>query len=111
MKSPMALMSGFNALAALAPAPPIVPAWVADRKSTRLNSSHIQISYAVFCLKKITRNLRRAFATDPRSSSRAAVVRAHRHGVVGVYPAHARRVCGAMERLVPERRDRAAELS
>src|SRR2546430_5272430 len=27
--------------------------WVdADRKSTRLNSSHSQISYAVFCLKK-----------------------------------------------------------
>src|SRR2546430_3657622 len=25
-----------------------------DRKSTRLNSSHSQISYAVFCLKKIT---------------------------------------------------------
>src|SRR5690606_41248621 len=23
-----------------------------DRKSTRLNSSHVQISYAVFCLKK-----------------------------------------------------------
>src|SRR5256886_9407902 len=27
-------------------------ALVADRKSTRLNSSHSQISYAVFCLKK-----------------------------------------------------------
>src|SRR5699024_12700985 len=28
-----------------------------DRKSTRLNSSHVSISYAVFCLKKkITRN-------------------------------------------------------
>src|SRR2546428_2386833 len=27
-------------------------AWPADRKSTRLNSSHDQISYAVFCLKK-----------------------------------------------------------
>src|SRR5690349_24200733 len=27
----------------------IVPA---DRKSTRLNSSHVEISYAVFCLKK-----------------------------------------------------------
>src|SRR2546430_12298919 len=27
------------------------PAWE-DRKSTRLNSSHSQISYAVFCLKK-----------------------------------------------------------
>src|SRR3712207_8343541 len=32
-----------------------VRAWVeleADRKSTRLNSSHANISYAVFCLKK-----------------------------------------------------------
>src|SRR5256886_7324164 len=26
--------------------------WCGDRKSTRLNSSHSQISYAVFCLKK-----------------------------------------------------------
>src|SRR3712207_7038776 len=26
--------------------------YVADRKSTRLNSSHANISYAVFCLKK-----------------------------------------------------------
>src|SRR5690554_6996121 len=25
---------------------------VSDRKSTRLNSSHVRISYAVFCLKK-----------------------------------------------------------
>src|SRR5437773_9484479 len=31
----------------LLPAPTLV-----DRKSTRLNSSHITISYAVFCLKK-----------------------------------------------------------
>src|SRR5437667_1281226 len=31
-----------------------------DRKSTRLNSSHITISYAVFCLKKkITRRINR----------------------------------------------------
>src|SRR3712207_8891444 len=28
------------------------PDVVADRKSTRLNSSHANISYAVFCLKK-----------------------------------------------------------
>src|SRR3712207_8740767 len=28
------------------------PAGRADRKSTRLNSSHANISYAVFCLKK-----------------------------------------------------------
>src|SRR5438874_5297418 len=29
-----------------------------DRKSTRLNSSHVEISYAVFCLKKKKRRLR-----------------------------------------------------
>src|SRR5690625_1833195 len=28
-----------------------------DRKSTRLNSSHVAISYAVFCLKKKTKNI------------------------------------------------------
>src|SRR6267378_6352359 len=31
-------------------------AQAADRKSTRLNSSHVEISYAVFCLKKKNRN-------------------------------------------------------
>src|SRR5437868_9915909 len=30
-----------------------------DRKSTRLNSSHVSISYAVFCLKKKTDHERR----------------------------------------------------
>src|SRR5690554_7531517 len=29
-----------------------VPLYTLDRKSTRLNSSHVRISYAVFCLKK-----------------------------------------------------------
>src|SRR5437773_6026678 len=33
-------------------APYMGEVWVPDRKSTRLNSSHITISYAVFCLKK-----------------------------------------------------------
>src|SRR6266496_4695378 len=32
--------------------PADVPADDRDRKSTRLNSSHVEISYAVFCLKK-----------------------------------------------------------
>src|SRR5207249_10423223 len=36
--------------------PPCACQWehrqAADRKSTRLNSSHVSISYAVFCLKK-----------------------------------------------------------
>src|SRR2546427_8010042 len=30
----------------------LMPQFLQDRKSTRLNSSHSQISYAVFCLKK-----------------------------------------------------------
>src|SRR5438874_8107991 len=32
--------------------PRIEPELSKDRKSTRLNSSHVEISYAVFCLKK-----------------------------------------------------------
>src|SRR5690606_39940382 len=34
------------------------PAPLQDRKSTRLNSSHVKISYAVFCLKKKTKKYR-----------------------------------------------------
>src|SRR5438067_2512977 len=30
----------------------VLPVLAGDRKSTRLNSSHVSISYAVFCLKK-----------------------------------------------------------
>src|SRR3989442_8552894 len=46
------LDAGFNTLD---------PSFAGDRKSTRLNSSHVRISYAVFCLKK--KNKR---ATMPR---------------------------------------------
>src|SRR3989454_9137124 len=35
-----------------------------DRKSTRLNSSHLVISYAVFCLKKKKKKLRHHIAAD-----------------------------------------------
>src|SRR3989442_16038720 len=31
---------------------PVCSRGISDRKSTRLNSSHVRISYAVFCLKK-----------------------------------------------------------
>src|SRR2546426_2394509 len=34
------------------------PEQVEDRKSTRLNSSHLVISYAVFCLKKKKKNIK-----------------------------------------------------
>src|SRR2546427_11358202 len=36
---------------------PLAAAVARDRKSTRLNSSHSQISYAVFCLKKKKRKV------------------------------------------------------
>src|SRR2546429_2729621 len=49
-----------------------------DRKSTRLNSSHGHISYAVFCLKKKNHWLRRP---DPRTEERVEVVRAE--GLLG----------------------------
>src|SRR5688572_32742437 len=35
-----------------------------DRKSTRLNSSHSQISYAVFCLKKKKKKKKRKHSTQ-----------------------------------------------
>src|SRR2546430_11341594 len=41
----------------------IGPAPARDRKSTRLNSSHSQISYAVFCLKKKKNNRITAITT------------------------------------------------
>src|SRR2546430_9978721 len=41
-----------------------------DRKSTRLNSSHSQISYAVFCLKKKNRLTHTATAAIPIPNAR-----------------------------------------
>src|SRR2546421_9106424 len=42
-----------------------------DRKSTRLNSSHDQISYAVFCLKKKKKKLISRSAHQPNVSTHA----------------------------------------
>src|SRR5438128_7046217 len=43
-----------------------------DRKSTRLNSSHGSISYAVFCLKKKKLNLSSPPNSDENSTQRAS---------------------------------------
>src|SRR2546426_7559870 len=40
----------------------------ADRKSTRLNSSHLVISYAVFCLKKKKKNKSEDIELQSRNS-------------------------------------------
>src|SRR3712207_8109663 len=39
-----------------------------DRKSTRLNSSHANISYAVFCLKKKTKHRLTSRSLQPRAT-------------------------------------------
>src|SRR5207249_9493707 len=55
--------------------PPVVSTWYAvkaswrDRKSTRLNSSHVSISYAVFCLKKKKQHRLPPTCTRPSCSS------------------------------------------
>src|SRR5690554_7776013 len=45
-----------------------------DRKSTRLNSSHVRISYAVFCLKKKNNHTR---SHVPKYSTHKASVNRH----------------------------------
>src|SRR2546421_5011526 len=56
-----------------------------DRKSTRLNSSHDQISYAVFCLKKKkqrdNKNRRHTLHDSETVLHRNARWRAHQHAV------------------------------
>src|SRR5205814_9030356 len=44
--------------------------WTRDRKSTRLNSSHLGISYAVFCLKKKKNDGQHAASNGSRLLSR-----------------------------------------
>src|SRR5256885_4695109 len=62
----------FHAKHALAPVEGVAKA--PDRKSTRLNSSHLVISYAVFCLKKkrilLQPRMEPASASDTRWAAR-----------------------------------------
>src|SRR3712207_8644594 len=44
-----------------------------DRKSTRLNSSHANISYAVFCLKKKKKTKKICSPSDPKTYLRYTV--------------------------------------
>src|SRR5947209_12621894 len=47
---------------------------IGDRKSTRLNSSHANISYAVFCLKKKKQNKRKKATRLPYKTRHVTVV-------------------------------------
>src|SRR5256886_10055883 len=58
-----------------------------DRKSTRLNSSHSQISYAVFCLKKKKKKQHTASRVDKKTADNLESVEVYAH-------ARARRAMG-----------------
>src|SRR2546430_5402943 len=69
---------------------------MADRKSTRLNSSHSQISYAVFCLKKKKKRHKKSciLVLKPSTPSSKNILPVHqivpklfRAHVANVYPA------------------------
>src|SRR5688572_30984307 len=47
------------------------PCATRDRKSTRLNSSHSQISYAVFCLKKKKKKSQLSTDENPQTPTRS----------------------------------------
>src|SRR5690349_24230617 len=49
-----------------------------DRKSTRLNSSHVEISYAVFCLKKKTKKIKNMQNTYKKTNK---TTNNNKHGV------------------------------
>src|SRR5690625_5906737 len=50
----------------------IVSTLMTDRKSTRLNSSHVAISYAVFCLKKKKKKID-PFVTDRHNTHKRSI--------------------------------------
>src|SRR3989440_3835959 len=56
-----------------------------DRKSTRLNSSHDQISYAVFCLKK--KKVANAHPRDRQGVADSQLGEHAGHGIAGQGPA------------------------
>ena len=59
-EGPVRLVPGFDGLQRMT-------TLLLDRKSTRLNSSHLVISYAAFCLKK--KNISRPNVTLPSSDT------------------------------------------
>src|SRR5690606_11198312 len=70
----------------------VVPFVSSDRKSTRLNSSHVKISYAVFCLKKKNQSDRQVSTGRQFPAATAAPARPHTR--LG-------HLCGASDRRTP----------
>src|SRR2546427_4224281 len=64
---------------------------VIDRKSTRLNSSHSQISYAVFCLKKKNKITPDTYAGHPAPALEQPATSAVSHTAPSMIPVCYRR--------------------
>src|ERR1039458_9671672 len=75
-------------------------AWSSDRKSTRLNSSHLGISYAVFCLKKHPR-LAPLFHFSPRLVPPDAGIQIPRAGPLGATGCAAVAGAGRLSLAIP----------
>src|SRR5207302_3375473 len=77
----MGRIAGHCGVSGLEPALEAYP----DRKSTRLNSSHVKISYAVFCLKKKKNNKKNCNQHQPphmnNNVDKLAQVRIHKNTV------------------------------
>src|SRR3982751_6865874 len=69
-----------------------------DRKSTRLNSSHDQMSYAVFCLKKNTESRRQSGTHSGRPVAAGRAPPPPRVGWTTCCPPSRRGSCGAQRR-------------
>src|SRR5256886_5881493 len=67
-----------------------IEAGITDRKSTRLNSSHSQISYAVFCLKKKqelkTKNVMGILVPKINAKSVRKTIDQRGYGIIGTSP-------------------------
>src|SRR5256885_13191662 len=61
---------------------PCRPGTDEDRKSTRLNSSHLVISYAVFCLKKKKSYIRPSFISTTTEQRHRRDTPHHQHGIL-----------------------------
>src|SRR5688572_31757490 len=56
-----------------------------DRKSTRLNSSHSQISYAVFCLKKKKKKKKKTIITKKKATNKTTNTYNLKQIIINIY--------------------------
>src|ERR1022692_1656705 len=76
-----------------------LPLMTSDRKSTRLNSSHLVISYAVFCLKKKKKTHYGAAGTKLQSAPDRGSLSGRRYPAGRVAPPHEPPLGAATARL------------